>query len=161
MKFKSTLLVFALSLFVAFSGFASSTDPSGQPAKVEASASASPFMQLFQGMKTQLEEKASTEGLNAKEEKALERINKKISKLEAKQAKREAKGKKGGDKSWLAALILCWLLGVIGIHRFYLGYTWQGVVQLLTLGGLGIWTLIDFIRIIIRSLEPKDGKYTD
>jgi TM2 domain-containing membrane protein YozV len=50
-------------------------------------------------------------------------------------------------------------LGGLGIHRFYLGYTWQGVVQLLTLGGLGIWVLIDFIRIIIKDLEPKDGSY--
>lgn len=68
---------------------------------------------------------------------------------------------KGGDKSWLVALLLCFFLGVLGVHRFYLGYTWQGVVQLLTLGGLGVWVLIDFIRIIIRDLEPKDGSYSD
>ncbi|MDY0401597.1 MAG: TM2 domain-containing protein [Bacteroidales bacterium] len=47
------------------------------------------------------------------------------------------------------------------MHRFYLGYTWQGIVQLLTLGGLGIWTLIDLIRIITRDLQPKSGHYTD
>lgn len=62
-------------------------------------------------------------------------------------------------KSQLVALILCFLVGVIGIHRFYLGYTWQGIVQILTLGGLGIWTLIDLIRIIIGDLQPKDGQY--
>ena len=77
--------------------------------------------------------------------------------------KRAAKGKeaKGGDKSWIASIVLCWLLGVFGIHRFYMGYTWQGVVQLLTLGVFGIWTLIDFIRILIRDLEPNGGSYTD
>lgn len=69
--------------------------------------------------------------------------------------------KQGGSKSWLVALLLCFFLGGIGIHRFYLGYTWQGVVQLLTLGGFGIWVLIDFIRIIIRDLQPKDGSYED
>lgn len=69
--------------------------------------------------------------------------------------------KQEGSKSWLVALLLCFFLGGIGIHRFYLGYTWQGVVQLLTLGGFGIWTLIDFIRIIIRDLQPKDGSYED
>ena len=63
-------------------------------------------------------------------------------------------------KSQIAAAILCWFLGVIGVHRVYLGYVWQGVVQILTLGGLGIWTLIDFIRIITGSLEPKNGRYS-
>lgn len=66
---------------------------------------------------------------------------------------------KAGSKSWVAAILLCFFLGGLGIHRFYLGYTWQGVVQLLTLGGLGIWVLIDFIRIIIKDLQPKDGSY--
>jgi len=68
---------------------------------------------------------------------------------------------KSSDKSWLAAFLLCLFFGSIGIHRFYLGYTWQGIVQLLTLGGLGIWTLIDFIRIITRDLQPKNGSYKD
>jgi TM2 domain len=65
----------------------------------------------------------------------------------------------GGSKSQIVALILCVLVGGIGIHRFYLGYTWQGVVQLLTAGGCGIWALIDFIRILTGSLQPKDGYY--
>jgi TM2 domain-containing membrane protein YozV len=64
-----------------------------------------------------------------------------------------------GEKSQIVALIICWLIGVLGIHRFYLGYTWQGVVQLITLGGCGIWTLIDLIRIITGDLKPKDGNY--
>jgi hypothetical protein len=64
-------------------------------------------------------------------------------------------------KSWIAALLLCFFLGGLGIHRFYLGYTWQGVVQLLTGGGCGIWALIDFIRIIMKTLPPKDGSYCD
>ncbi|HLO56753.1 MAG TPA: TM2 domain-containing protein [Saprospiraceae bacterium] len=67
----------------------------------------------------------------------------------------------GGGKSQLIALIIAFFLGGIGIHRFYLGYTWQGVVQLLTLGGCGIWALIDLIRIITGDLKPKDGEYTD
>lgn len=66
----------------------------------------------------------------------------------------------GGGKSQLVALLLCIFLGTIGIHRFYLGYTWQGVVQLLTLGGCGIWSLIDLIRIITGDLQPKNGSYS-
>lgn len=66
----------------------------------------------------------------------------------------------GGGKSQVLAAVLAFFLGGIGIHRFYLGYTWQGIVQIFTLGGLGIWALIDFIRICIGDLEPKDGSYS-
>ncbi len=62
-------------------------------------------------------------------------------------------------KSQLIALILVLVVGGLGIHRFYLGYTWQGIVQLLTLGGCGVWALIDLIRIIMGTLKPKDGEY--
>ncbi len=64
-------------------------------------------------------------------------------------------------KSQLVALLLCLFVGIIGIHRFYLGYIWQGVVQILTLGGFGIWALIDLIRIITGDLQPKDGTYSE
>ncbi|MGZ3881633.1 MAG: TM2 domain-containing protein [Flavisolibacter sp.] len=64
-----------------------------------------------------------------------------------------------GGKSQLTAVLLAFFLGGLGIHRFYLGYTWQGIVQLLTLGGLGVWALIDFIRILTGSLQPKNGDY--
>ena len=67
--------------------------------------------------------------------------------------------KAGGEKSQVIALILCILVGGIGIHRFYLGYTWQGVVQLLTGGGCGVWALIDLIRIITGDLKPNGGEY--
>lgn len=63
-------------------------------------------------------------------------------------------------KSQVVAALLAWLVGIVGVHRFYLGYTWQGIVQILTLGGLGIWTLIDLIRIITGDLQPKSGNYS-
>lgn len=78
-------------------------------------------------------------------------------KAEAKKTTKTKAGLKG--KSQLAAVLLCFFLGGLGIHRFYLGYTWQGVVQLLTAGGCGIWALIDFIRILVGDLGPKDGSY--
>ena len=52
------------------------------------------------------------------------------------------------------ALFLCAFGGVFGLHRFYLGDIWQGIVQLLTFGCFGVWTLIDFIRLILGSLGP-------
>ena len=64
-------------------------------------------------------------------------------------------------KSQVIAVILAIFVGWIGIHRFYLGYTTIGIIQLLTLGGLGIWTLIDIIRIITGDLQPADGPYEE
>lgn len=66
-----------------------------------------------------------------------------------------------GGKSQLFALLLCIFVGGLGIHRFYLGYTGIGIIQLLTAGGCGIWALIDLIRIITGDLKPKGGDYTN
>ena len=60
-------------------------------------------------------------------------------------------------KSKITAILLCFFLGGFGIHRFYLGYTLIGVIQLLTLGGFIIWAIVDLIRLIIGSLKDSDG----
>ncbi len=65
----------------------------------------------------------------------------------------------GGGKSQLVALLLALFVGVLGIHRFYLGYTGIGIVQLLTAGGLFIWAFIDLILIITGDLKRKTGNY--
>lgn len=90
----------------------------------------------------------------------LTKEQKKEVKKEKKAAKKLAKAAAGG-KSQLVALLLAIFVGTLGIHRFYLGYTTIGIIQLLTLGGLGIWTLIDIIRIAMGDLQPKNGSYTD
>lgn len=74
----------------------------------------------------------------------------------------EAAKKKGSSgKSQIVAAALCFFLGYIGIHRFYLGYTTIGILQILTLGGCGIWALIDLIRILTGDLQPIDGEYEE
>jgi hypothetical protein len=61
-----------------------------------------------------------------------------------------------GGKSQIVALILCILLGWIGVHRFYLGYTGTGILYLFTLGLFLIGWLIDLILLIIpNGLTPK------
>jgi TM2 domain-containing membrane protein YozV len=62
------------------------------------------------------------------------------------------------QKSWAVALILSIFLGGLGIDRFYLGYTGKGILKLITGGGLGIWWLIDLIRIASNSLPDANGQ---
>ena len=61
------------------------------------------------------------------------------------------------EKGFVPALLLCFFLGALGVHRFYVGKIGTGILMLLTLGGLGIWTLIDFIMIAVGSFKDKNG----
>ena len=62
------------------------------------------------------------------------------------------------DKSMTTALILGLLAGSLGIDRFYLGYTGLGILKLLTLGGCGLWALIDVVLIATRKLPDSSGR---
>lgn len=61
------------------------------------------------------------------------------------------------DKEWLVTLLLSLFLGTLGVHRFYVGKIGTGILQLITLGGCGIWTLIDIIMIVTGNFQDKDG----
>ena len=61
-------------------------------------------------------------------------------------------------KSRLAALLLCFFLGGLGIHRFYVGKIGTGIIWLFTLGLLGIGALIDLILIAVGAFKDKEGK---
>lgn len=63
------------------------------------------------------------------------------------------------EDRWLITLVLCIVLGSFGVHRFYTGNTTTGILMLLTLGGCGIWTLIDFIMIICNSYVDGNGQH--
>lgn len=62
-----------------------------------------------------------------------------------------------GNKEWMTTLLLCIFLGGIGVHRFYTGHTLIGILQLITLGGCGVWTLIDLILILTNKFKDSNG----
>lgn len=75
----------------------------------------------------------------------------------AEETKPQASAEKS-DKSKTTALILCILLSALGIHRFYVGKVGTGIVYLLTLGGFGIWWIVDLIKIATGKFTDKQGR---
>ena len=61
-------------------------------------------------------------------------------------------------KSRLVTLLLCFFLGGFGVHRFYVGKMGTGLLILLTLGGCGIWYMIDLIMIIVGAFKDQQGR---
>ena len=62
------------------------------------------------------------------------------------------------DKEFLPTLLLCLFVGMLGVHRFYVGKIGTGVAMIFTLGGVGIWVLVDFILICIGSFRDIEGR---
>lgn len=61
------------------------------------------------------------------------------------------------SKSKVVLALVCFFLGAFGIHRFMVGKIGTGILMLVTLGGLGIWSLIDFIVILTGNFTDKQG----
>ncbi|MCH8163696.1 MAG: TM2 domain-containing protein [Proteobacteria bacterium] len=61
------------------------------------------------------------------------------------------------DKKISPAFLLYFFLGVFGAHRFYVGKIGTGITRILTPGGLGFWTLYDFIMVIVGKFTDAEG----
>ncbi len=70
----------------------------------------------------------------------------------------DASGNPVSDRSRLAAALLCFFVGVFGVHRFYVGKVGTGILMVVTFGGLGIWALIDLIIILVGTFRDKQDR---
>ncbi|MEM9917731.1 MAG: TM2 domain-containing protein [Bacteroidota bacterium] len=154
---KKLSFLFLLSLLVSSSAMAVVTTVGPTKAEKETTVEnnrAAAVLNLYKAIQADLLAKKESEGLTKKEQKTLKKVNRKMKKWEKRAAV-------AGGKKWIVALLLSIFLGGLAIDRFYLGYVGLGIVKLITLGGFGVWALIDLVLIAIRALKPKDGDYVD
>lgn len=62
------------------------------------------------------------------------------------------------DKYRLAALVLCLVFGVLGVHRFYLGRVATGIMQFFSAGGLVVWWIVDLVNIATGDFTDGRGR---
>lgn len=70
---------------------------------------------------------------------------------------REGAGK-ALNGTWVALVLMCFFVGFLGVHRFYVGKIGTGILMILTFGGLGLWVLIDLIMILCGLFSDKEGR---
>jgi TM2 domain-containing membrane protein YozV len=71
----------------------------------------------------------------------------------------EAKTKKiPKQRHFLILFFFSFMWGTFGVDRMYMGFYGTGILKLLTFGGLGLWTMSDFIIIMTGTFKDKQGR---
>lgn len=62
------------------------------------------------------------------------------------------------QRHFLAVFFLSFMWGVVGVDRMYLGKWGTGFLKLITLGGFGLWVLVDLAMIMAGTMRDKQGR---
>lgn len=62
------------------------------------------------------------------------------------------------QRHFLAVFFISFMWGTFGVDRMYLGKWGTGILKLITLGGFGLWTIIDIILIMAGTMRDKQGR---
>lgn len=62
-------------------------------------------------------------------------------------------------KDPMSMLLISLMAGPLGIDRFMLGESGLGIAKLLTAGGCGIWTIIDWFTIMDKTKEYNFNQF--
>lgn len=62
------------------------------------------------------------------------------------------------DRSFGVTVVLVVFFGYVGAHRFYAGRNLTAVVQAVTLGGLGVWWIVDIFVVSAGLLRDRSDR---
>ncbi len=67
-----------------------------------------------------------------------------------KKVKSDRRVSKDKKVNWVLTLIMSIVFGCLGVDRFLMGHVGLGILKLITLGGCGVWWLVDLILIATK-----------
>ena len=62
------------------------------------------------------------------------------------------------EKSWTVAFVLSVFVGWLGADRFYLGQISLGILKAITLGGFGVWWIVDIVFLCRGTMTDSEGR---